>query len=133
MMPNAPLGAAMIHASLLLMMAVVLGALVVRRRRARAVGLGDGGDPALARAIRIHANFSEYAPFAIGAYILLALGGASAELIHALGAIFLAGRVCHAVGLHGSENASVGRTLGTAATFGVLGAAAIVLMVLALA
>jgi uncharacterized membrane protein YecN with MAPEG domain len=129
---NAPLGAAMIHAALLLFMTIALAILVIRQRRRASIGVGDGGDKALARAIRAHGNFAENAPFAIGAYILLALGGASATLIHVLGAIFLAGRVAHAAGLSHYEGASVGRGIGVSTTFGVLAVAGARLLMFAL-
>ena len=44
---------------------LVLPALVVpivRIRRGRRIGLGDGGDAELLRRIRVHANFIEYVP-----------------------------------------------------------------------
>ncbi|MBV8767057.1 MAG: MAPEG family protein [Hyphomicrobiales bacterium] len=124
MSPNASLGAAMFHAALLMLMLVALAIFVISRRRAAGVGIGDGGNKALARAIRVHANFAEYAPFAIAGYILLALAGVAAGFIHALGTIFLVGRVAHAAGLARHEGASVGRAIGVAATVLVLVAAA---------
>lgn len=124
MSPNASLGAAMFHAGLLMLMLVGLAIFVINRRRVAGVGIGDGGNKALARAIRVHANFAEYAPFAIAAYILLALGGVSAGFIHTLGTIFLVGRVAHAAGLARHEGASVGRAIGVAATILVLVTAA---------
>jgi len=129
---NAPLGAAMIHAALLMFMVIGLAILVIRQRRRASVGIGDGGDKALGRAIRAHGNFTEYAPFAIGAYVLLALGGASAALIHTLGVVFLVGRVAHAAGLSHHEGASVGRGIGVATTFAVLAVAGVRLLTLAL-
>jgi uncharacterized membrane protein YecN with MAPEG domain len=132
MSPDAPLGAAMIHAALLMLMAAALAVLVIRRRQEAKVGLGDGGDKALARAIRVHANFVEYAPFAVAAYILLALGGVSALFIHALGSVFLIGRVAHAAGLGQHEGASLGRLIGAVASNFVLLAAALRLLVVAL-
>lgn len=125
MSSNASLGAAMFHAGVLMLMLVGLAVFVIGRRRVAGVGIGDGGNKALARAIRVHANFAEYAPFAIAAYILLALGGVSAGFIHALGTIFLVGRVAHAAGLSRHEGASVGRVIGVAATVLVLVAAAL--------
>ncbi|MBV9568887.1 MAG: MAPEG family protein [Hyphomicrobiales bacterium] len=132
MSPNAPLGAAMFHAALLMLMLVGLAIFVIHRRRAAGVGLGDGGNKALARAIRAHGNFAEYAPFAIAAYILLALSTVSAGLIHTLGFVFLVGRVAHAAGLSQHEGASVGRAVGVAATMLVLIAAALRLLMGAL-
>ncbi|MBV9111362.1 MAG: MAPEG family protein [Hyphomicrobiales bacterium] len=128
MSANAPLGAAMFHAALLMLMLVGLAIMVIHRRRSAGVGLGDGGNKALARAIRAHGNFTEYAPFALAAYILLALGGVSAGFIHALGVVFIVGRVAHAAGLSQHEGASVGRAIGVAATMLVLIAAALRLL-----
>src|SRR5260370_29181839 len=99
MSPNAPLGAAMVQAALLMLMGVVLALTVIERRRSVRASIGDGGNKGLAKAIRAHANFSEYAPFAIASYILLALAGVSAWSIHILGSVFLVGRVAHAAGL----------------------------------
>ena len=120
MSPSASLGAAMLHAALLMIMLVGLAIFVIRHRGAAAVGIGDGGNKALARAIRVHGNFTEYAPFAIAAYVLLALDGVSAGFIHGLGTVFLVGRVAHAAGLTRNEGASVGRAIGVAATMLVL-------------
>ena len=117
---NASIGAAMLHAGLLMLMLVGLAVFVITRRRAAGVGIGDGGNKMLAKAIRVHANFAKYAPFAIAAYVLLALGGVSAGFIYALGTIFLVGRVAHAAGLARHEGASVGRAIGVASTMLVL-------------
>ncbi len=133
MSPNAPLGAAMIHSALLILMGVLLALLVVQQRRAAGIGIGDGGNKRLARAIRVHANFVEYAPFAIASYILLAFTGVSASFIHALGAIFLVGRVAHATGLSQHEGSSVGRAMGVVASSLVLIVAAVRLLISALA
>ena len=132
MSPNAPLGAAMIHSALLILLGVGLAANVITKRRAALVGRGDGGDAGLARAIRTHGNFVEYAPFAIASYILLALAGVSALLIHGLGTVFLVGRVAHAAGLSQREGASLGRTAGVALSFLVLVAASVQLLLGAL-
>ncbi|MBV9591677.1 MAG: MAPEG family protein [Hyphomicrobiales bacterium] len=132
MSPNAPLGAAMLHAALLMLMLVGLAIFVINRRRTAGVGLGDGGNKALAKAVRAHGNFTEYAPFAIAAYVLLALSGVSAVFIHVLGTVFIVGRVAHAAGLSQHEGASVGRTIGAAATMIVLIAASLRLLMGAL-
>ncbi|MBV9977391.1 MAG: MAPEG family protein [Hyphomicrobiales bacterium] len=132
MSPNAPLGAAMLHAALLMLMLVGLAIFVINRRRTAGVGLGDGGNKALAKAVRAHGNFTEYAPFAIAAYVLLALSGVSAVFIHVLGTVFIVGRVAHAAGLSQHEGASVGRAIGVAATMIVLIAASLRLLMGAL-
>jgi len=62
------------------------------------VSSGDGGEKALAKAIRVQGNFAEYAPLAL---ILLTLGelqGASGWALHVLGIMFVCGRILHMVG-----------------------------------
>ncbi|MBV8449282.1 MAG: MAPEG family protein [Hyphomicrobiales bacterium] len=115
-----------------MLMLVGLAIFVINRRRTAGVGLGDGGNKALAKAVRAHGNFTEYAPFAIAAYVLLALSGVSAVFIHVLGTVFIVGRVAHAAGLSQHEGASVGRAIGVAATMIVLIAASLRLLMGAL-
>jgi uncharacterized membrane protein YecN with MAPEG domain len=130
---NASLSAAMIHSALLILMGVFLALMVIERRRGARVGIGDGGDARLARAIRVHGNFAENAPFAIGSYTLLGLAGASSWLIHALGVVFLVGRVAHAAGLSQHQGASLGRVIGMVLTSVVLCVAAFTLLTHAIA
>jgi uncharacterized protein len=132
MSPNASLGAAMIHSALLILMGAALALIVIQQRRSARIGIGDGGDKRLARAIRVHANFAENAPFAIASYILLALAGASATLIHVLGSVFLIARFAHAAGLSQHGGTSLGRVLGMAGSTFVLVVAAVELLISAL-
>ena len=81
---------------------IVLLALLAPLGRLRGktnVSLYDGGNPELAVAIRRHANWTEYVPFALLLMALLELNGASAGLLHGLGAALLAARIAHPFGL----------------------------------
>ena len=62
------------------------------------VSIGDGGDPRLASAIRLQANFTEYAPMVLLLILALELQGAPGWMLHGFGAAFLIGRGMHAVG-----------------------------------
>ena len=44
---------------------VILSILTLRLRRKFKIGLGDGGNQQLLRAIRVHSNFAEYVPIAL--------------------------------------------------------------------
>ena len=71
---------------------------VINHRRGKKIGLGDGGDKDVIKAIRVHANSAETMPMAL---ILLGLSemlGAPAIALHVLGLMLLVGRVVH--GLH---------------------------------
>ena len=107
---------AALHGLLLL----VLVARVSRLRHGRRIGFGDGGDPELARAIRVHGNFVEHVPFALLLLGLLELSGLGALWLWIFGGVLLLARLMHAVGLSRSSGASFGRFYGTAFTWLVL-------------
>lgn len=86
---------------------------VVRLRWTRKVGLGDGGDKDLAKAIRIHGNAIETMPIALLLMFGYELGGGLPWLLHVCGTTLLASRVLHATGLRRSSGTSAGRMLGS--------------------
>ncbi|WP_269532350.1 MAPEG family protein [Chitinimonas sp. BJYL2] len=120
----------MLYAAIL---AVVFVALTLRtivlRTRVR-VALGDGGDARLQRAIRAHANFVEYTPFALLLLVLLTWGGADSRLLHTLGTMLIAGRIIHAVGISQVKEPLPLRQVGMVLTLSVLLVSAGVLMYL---
>ena len=109
-----------VYAGLLGLVALVLAAQVVRHRRRARVGLGAGGDAGLERAIRVHANFVEYAPMVVILMTLNELSGASAWLLHSCGSAFFLGRIWHAFGLSRQSGVSKGRFFGTLITWVVM-------------
>jgi uncharacterized protein len=106
-----------LYIALIIILSIVLTARVIRQRRSKLIGIGDGGDKAMIRAIRIHGNYSEQVPYTLAALILLPLLGTSAYVIHAVGALFLLGRLGHAYGLTHTSGSSVGRVGGMVLTF----------------
>ena len=54
-----------LFAGILAPLYILLALRVSAARRSGKVALGDGGDKNLSRRIRVHANFAEYAPFAL--------------------------------------------------------------------
>ncbi|MGH8743501.1 MAG: MAPEG family protein [Burkholderiales bacterium] len=113
------------YAALLGLMLVYFSYKVVRFRGNFKVGIGDGGNAKLARAIRVQANFVEYVPIALLLILLVELIGFSAWVVHALGIVLLAGRVFHAQGLGASAGPSYGRAIGTTASWLTIAVAAI--------
>lgn len=109
-----------LYAGLLGLLLVALSLLVVRLRFRYRVGLGDGGQAALTRAIRVQGNFAEHVPLAL--LLIFAVEGLdyAAWTVHALGAALVVARLAHAQGLGRSEGESPGRFLGTVTTFSVL-------------
>lgn len=90
------LAAAALYAALNALILMALSVHVIRMRVARKVLIGDGGDPAMIRAMRGMANHAEHAPLAVILLGFAALLGAPAWTVHALGAALTAGRAMHA-------------------------------------
>lgn len=108
------------YASLLGLLYIGLAINIILLRKKFKVGINDGGNKDLAKAIRVHGNFAEYVPLAL---ILLAsyeLNGASAMMLHVLGAALVVGRVLHVIGLTKTIGLSVQRQVGMLSTFFVI-------------
>ena len=53
------------YAALLALFFVALSIRTLRLRRELRIAVGDGGNPAMLRAMRVHANFAEYVPLGL--------------------------------------------------------------------
>jgi uncharacterized membrane protein YecN with MAPEG domain len=126
-MPHVTLLVAGVHGLMLLLLVWP----IVRTRRAQRIGLGAGGDVAMLRRIRVHANFVEYVPMGLILLALLELAGTSRTVVAALGALLLVARLLHAMGLSRSEGYSFGRMWGTLLTWTMLFAASVTAIVTA--
>lgn len=110
----------MLYAGLAGLWLLVVSLNVVRHRTRARIGLGDGGDTGLLRAMRIQANTVEYMPLALLILALAEMFRAPIPAVHAIGIALLAGRVLHAMGLSHSSERSFGRAAGIALTWGAL-------------
>ncbi|MDN3651313.1 MAPEG family protein [Thalassotalea ponticola] len=108
------------YAGILAILYIALSFNVIRYRRSKQVGIGDGNDKDLAKAIRVHGNFAEYVPLALILLAIYELSGAQAYTVHVLGGAFVAARFLHALGLSKSIGVSWQRFVGTLSTFLVL-------------
>ena len=88
-----------LYAGLLALLYLAISGWVVRVRMQQKVYAGDKGDPVMANAMRVHANFAEYVPLALILILLAEMQGAPALALHALGAALLLGRMMHAAGM----------------------------------
>ncbi len=86
------------YAAILAVMFVGLALAVVRQRFKLRVGLGDGQQPELIKAIRIHGNFAEYVPFLLVLMFIAEQQQAAVGQIHKLGVLSVVGRLLHMVG-----------------------------------
>lgn len=117
-----------LYAALSALLVLVLAARVVRMRQLRQVGLGTGGDSVLARRIRTHANALENIPLALLLLMLLEWNQTAPILLHVFGIVLVISRVMHAIGLSSSAGTSIGRLVGTAGSWLVITAMAILLL-----
>lgn len=99
---------------------VALQVNVIINRRREKVGLGDGGNSRVLRAMRIHGNYLEQIPFTFAAFGLMSFAATPVWIVHAIGVMFVAARIAHAVGLSGSSGISRGRLFGVIGTWVVL-------------
>jgi hypothetical protein len=105
------------YAGLLAPIYVVLAVRVIANRRRAKIALGDGGEPAMLRCMRVQANFSEYVPLAL---ILLGLAeslGTPGFVLHLAGIALVAGRASHAYGVSQEREVFTYRVAGMALTF----------------
>ncbi len=117
-----------IYAALCALILMGLSGYVIKARFSMRIGLGDGGDPDMLRRVRIHSNFVEYVPMALLLIYFVQQAGFSGWVVHVLGSVLVLARLAHVWGLLGSSGASAGRLTGTAGTFGVIIAAATLLL-----
>lgn len=113
-----------LYAALLALLFMALSIRVIGFRRAVRIGLGDGGDTALLRRVRVHANFAEYVPFCLVLIGLAESLRAPALFLHGLGALLVVARLSHAYGVSRQPETFLFRVAGTGGTLTVLGSAA---------
>lgn len=115
-----------IYAALCGFILVFLSIRVIRARRRFDVALGDEGERQVLRAMRVQANFAEYAPIALVLLLLAELQGFHLLLLHGLGALLVLGRLLHAFGVRREPEDFRFRVAGMTLTFfAILGAAAL--------
>ena len=109
-----------LYAGLLALLYLGISGWVVRVRVQQKVFAGDKGDPVMANAMRLHANYAEYVPLALILLLLAEMQGAPALALHALGAVLLVARIMHALGMAAQPHISSLRGGGATLTFLVL-------------
>ncbi len=109
-----------LYAALCALLVFALSLRIALLRKRLRIGIGDGGDAGLSRAIRAQANAIEYVPLLLVMLLIAENNGASVAFVHACGTSLLAARLLHAVGLSGSAGVSFGRFWGILLTWAVL-------------
>ena len=79
-------------------------------RRRFGISVGDGGNELLARRMRAQLNFAEQVPLTLLLLGVVELSGKGGLWLAPLGAVFMLGRIAHAIGMDGTFRA--GRPIG---------------------
>jgi uncharacterized protein len=87
-----------------------LGMRIGKIRHAEKVSVGDGGNDLLMRRMRAQANFIENTPLTLILIAAVELAGAGGVWLAPAGALFIVGRIAHAIGMDGDFRA--GRPIG---------------------
>jgi len=117
-----------LYAAILAVALVALSVRVIRLRRRYEISLGHENNSQLERAIRVHANFTEYAPFFLIMLALAEIQGMQPAYVHGFGTCFLAARTAHFVGLRSPDAPGIYRVLGMALTFAAIGLVSVILL-----
>lgn len=100
-----------LYAGILALIFIMLSVHVVRGRRIFRIAMGDNQNIHMLRRIRAHANFTEYSLFFLLLMGYTELNHLPHYILHALGVLFVAGRLSHAYSLLQSEEYAEGRIL----------------------
>ena len=103
----------LIYGGLLGLLFLLLSFWVVKRRAQFKVMIGEGEAPEMLSAIRAHGNFAEYVPLTLLLMALCELAGVGALWLHLGGALLLAGRILHAIGIQIPRAPNKPRLFGT--------------------
>ena len=109
-----------LYAALLALIFISLSVETIRLRRRFKISIGDGGNPHLLRAMRVHANFAEYVPLSLILLYFAEVMAAPVVLLHLLGIALLLGRVIHAWGVSKTTENFKFRVSGMVITIGVI-------------
>ena len=112
---TAPVVSALTAGVLIIAQMALLLTVIGTRRRVRQ-SLGEAGDPALTRAVRRHGNFAENAAIFVVSLALLEMLGAPRLYVVPAAALFVIGRVLHAIGLSQTNTVNLWRVAGVFAT-----------------
>jgi uncharacterized protein len=109
-----------VYAAILAVIFFFLSIRVIGQRRQSQAALGTGNNADLERVVRVHANFSEYVPFALLLIFFVEQASFPAWSIHLLGALLVVGRLIHAYGVSRTPENLRFRVTGMAVTFTIL-------------
>ena len=119
------------YAAIFALLFVFLSFRVIKARRQEKIAIGAGGSAVLERAMRVHANFAEYVPFALLLLSFIEQKGGHFLYVNILCLMLLAGRSLHIYGVSNENENLRYRVLGMSMTFATIIFSALTLLVMA--
>ncbi len=118
------------YAAILGFLFIIVSVRTLRLRRKLQIPLGDGGNPEMLRAMRVHANFAEYVPLSLLLMFMFEAVSALQGPAHFFGICLLLGRISHAYGVGQTSEDYRYRVFGMAMTLTALVGSAVGLIVM---
>jgi len=109
-----------IYVALLAILFLFLSFKTIKIRKRLQVGVGTGDKPELLRAMRVHANFSEYVPITLLLILSVELLEGHFIFVHLLCTALLIGRIIHAYGVSQTRENLKFRVAGMLLTFSTM-------------
>lgn len=114
-----------IYAALAGLILFFLSIRVIKLRREKRIAIAWNDDIEFKRAMRVHANFTEYVPLSLVLLFFLESQTSNTIWVHVLGCLLILGRVIHAYGVSQVKENFLFRQIGMVLTFTVLISASI--------
>lgn len=112
-----PLMITALYASILALLLTALAVNVTIQRNRLGVLFGDGGKPAMMRAMRLHGNSAEYIPIGVVLMGLYELDGGLPLVLHVAGIALVVSRLVYIAGIWNADRPTAGRAIGIVVTW----------------
>lgn len=107
-----------LYAIVLVLIKLLLVWRVVQLRQRYNLGLGEGAHRDLQVAVRSHGNYMEAMPLMLILLFMAEMNGVAVMALHAVGLVFIASRLLHAIGMvQGRGNYDPRRVIGVVGTW----------------
>jgi uncharacterized protein len=117
-----------LYAGFLTLLYLFLTFRTIKLRTQNKTSLGDGGHSSLLKAIRVHANFSEYVPLGLLLLFFIESSGVNKPVVHIIGSSLLIARCIHAYGVSQTDEKLIFRQIGMILTIGALAVSSLYLI-----
>ena len=108
------------YAAFLAILFVYLSIRTIGLRRSLKIGIGHANNEKMLRAMRVHANFSEYVPLSIILLSFVELHKAHDAILHGLCLLLVVSRCLHAYGVSQENEKFKFRVVGMTMTFSTI-------------